>query len=128
MGKYYKHFIVVKFMAILKRTALRPIILFDINEIKLKDLIKIIVLMSNQEFNKRFVFNNLLSSDILVFINGVEIGVLNGLDTILKQGDEVIFLPAVHGGSRSYLIPLLNISSILCRNFLFMGTYVQAND
>jgi len=106
MDKYCKHFIVVKFMAILRRTALRPIILFDINEIKLKDLIKIIVLMSNQEFNKRFVFNNLLSSDILVFINGVEIGVLNGLDTILKQGDEVIFLPVVHGGGRSYLIPL----------------------
>jgi molybdopterin converting factor small subunit len=95
MDKYCKHFIVVKFMAILRRTALRPIILFDINEIKLKDLIKIIVLMSNQEF-----------TDILVFINGVEIGVLNGLDTILKQGDEVIFLPVVHGGGRSYLIPL----------------------
>jgi len=98
MSKYYKHFIVVKFMATLRRTAPRPVILFDIDEIKLRDLVKIIILMSSQEFNRRFVFNNLLSSDILVFINGVEMSVLNGLDTILRQGDEVIFLPTVHGG------------------------------
>ncbi|MCS7364979.1 MAG: ubiquitin-related modifier 1 [archaeon GB-1867-035] len=31
-------------------------------------------------------------------VNDVEIGVLNGLDTILKEGDVVSFLPTVHGG------------------------------
>jgi molybdopterin converting factor small subunit len=31
-------------------------------------------------------------------VNGREISVLNGLDTILKDGDEVVFVPVVHGG------------------------------
>ncbi|MCS7364234.1 MAG: MoaD/ThiS family protein [archaeon GB-1867-035] len=39
-----------------------------------------------------------LQPDILVLVNDVEIGVLNGLDTILKEGDVVSFLPTVHGG------------------------------
>ncbi|MEM2194504.1 MAG: MoaD/ThiS family protein [Candidatus Methanomethylicia archaeon] len=85
-------------MAILKRIALKPVIMFDIDEIKLKDLIKIIILINNQEFNRRLIINGLLSSDVLVFVNGVEINVLSGLNTVLKRGDEVVFLPTVHGG------------------------------
>ncbi|MEM2754794.1 MAG: MoaD/ThiS family protein [Candidatus Methanomethylicia archaeon] len=98
MGTSCKHLIVVKFMAILKRIALKPVIMFDIDEIKLKDLIKIIILINNQEFNRRLIINGLLSSDVLVFVNGVEINVLSGLNTVLKRGDEVVFLPTVHGG------------------------------
>jgi MoaD family protein len=34
----------------------------------------------------------------LVLVNGREISVLNGLDTVLKDDDEVVFIPVVHGG------------------------------
>ncbi len=34
----------------------------------------------------------------LILVNGKEIGVLNGLETKLKDGDEIIFVPVVHGG------------------------------
>jgi len=34
----------------------------------------------------------------LVLVNGKEISVLNGLDTILRNEDEVVFVPVVHGG------------------------------
>ena len=34
----------------------------------------------------------------LTLINGREISVLNGLDTKLNDGDEVVFVPVVHGG------------------------------
>jgi MoaD family protein len=34
----------------------------------------------------------------LVLVNGREISVLNGLGTSLKDGDEVVFVPVVHGG------------------------------
>lgn len=34
----------------------------------------------------------------LIIVNGREISVLNGLDTMLKNGDEVVFVPVVHGG------------------------------
>jgi molybdopterin synthase sulfur carrier subunit len=37
-------------------------------------------------------------SNALVLVNGREISVLNGLDTSLKEGDEVVFVPVVHGG------------------------------
>jgi len=34
----------------------------------------------------------------LVLVNGREISVLKGLETALKDGDEVVFVPVVHGG------------------------------
>jgi molybdopterin synthase sulfur carrier subunit len=34
----------------------------------------------------------------LILVNGKEISVLEGLDTKLKDGDELIFIPVVHGG------------------------------
>jgi MoaD family protein len=34
----------------------------------------------------------------LVLVNGREISVLNGLETVLKDDDEVVFIPVVHGG------------------------------
>jgi len=38
------------------------------------------------------------SSNSLVLINGREISVLNGVETKLNDGDEIIFIPVVHGG------------------------------
>ncbi|MBX5327864.1 MAG: MoaD/ThiS family protein [Candidatus Bathyarchaeota archaeon] len=34
----------------------------------------------------------------LILVNGKEISVLNGLQTLLKDGDEVVFIPVIHGG------------------------------
>ncbi|MCW4018397.1 MAG: MoaD/ThiS family protein [Candidatus Bathyarchaeota archaeon] len=34
----------------------------------------------------------------LILVNGKEISVLNGLDTQVEDGDEVVFVPVVHGG------------------------------
>ena len=34
----------------------------------------------------------------LILVNGREISVLNGLETQLKDGDEIFFVPVVHGG------------------------------
>jgi MoaD family protein len=34
----------------------------------------------------------------LILVNGREISVLNGLKTKLKDGDEIVFIPYVHGG------------------------------
>ncbi len=36
--------------------------------------------------------------DVLIFINDTEAGLLGGLKAELKDGDEVTFLPSVHGG------------------------------
>jgi molybdopterin converting factor small subunit len=34
----------------------------------------------------------------LILVNGKEISVLDGLDTMLNDEDEVVFVPVVHGG------------------------------
>jgi molybdopterin synthase sulfur carrier subunit len=37
-------------------------------------------------------------SNSLVLVNGREISVLNGYETKLKDKDEIVFVPVVHGG------------------------------
>lgn len=39
-----------------------------------------------------------LRSNTLILVNGREISVLDGLETNLKDGDEIVFVPVVHGG------------------------------
>jgi len=34
----------------------------------------------------------------LIIVNGKEISILNGLKTKIKDGDEVVFIPVLHGG------------------------------
>jgi molybdopterin synthase sulfur carrier subunit len=36
--------------------------------------------------------------NVLILVNGKEISVLNGLETKVQDGDEVVFVPVVHGG------------------------------
>ncbi len=34
----------------------------------------------------------------LILVNGKEIGVLDGVETVIGDGDEVVFVPVAHGG------------------------------
>jgi MoaD family protein len=34
----------------------------------------------------------------LILVNGKEISVLKGLETLLKGGDEILLIPIIHGG------------------------------
>ena len=36
--------------------------------------------------------------NMLILVNGKEISVLNGLETMLKDGDEIVFIPVLHAG------------------------------
>jgi MoaD family protein len=38
------------------------------------------------------------TSNALILVNGREISVLNGFETKLCDGDEIVFVPVVHGG------------------------------
>ncbi|MEM0313936.1 MAG: MoaD/ThiS family protein [Candidatus Bathyarchaeia archaeon] len=38
----------------------------------------------------------------LILVNGREVSVLNGLDTILNDGDEVVLIPILHGGALKF--------------------------
>lgn len=39
----------------------------------------------------------------LILVNGREVSVLNGLDTILNDGDEVVLIPILHGGAFEFI-------------------------
>ncbi len=39
-----------------------------------------------------------LNSNVIVIVNGKEVGVLNGTQTDLHDGDNIILIPVVHGG------------------------------
>ena len=36
--------------------------------------------------------------NMLILINGKEISVLDGFETVVKAGDELVFVPVMHGG------------------------------
>jgi len=38
------------------------------------------------------------ASNALILVNGREISVLQGLETKLSDGDEIVFVPVIHGG------------------------------
>jgi molybdopterin converting factor small subunit len=37
-------------------------------------------------------------SNAVILVNGKEIGLLSGLETPLKDHDEIVFIPVIHGG------------------------------
>lgn len=37
-------------------------------------------------------------TNALILVNDKEISVLNGIETKLSEGDEIVFVPVVHGG------------------------------
>jgi molybdopterin synthase sulfur carrier subunit len=39
-----------------------------------------------------------LRTAVLILVNGKEISVLKGLETTIKNGDELVFVPVLHGG------------------------------
>ena len=41
---------------------------------------------------------NEAKSNSLILVNGKEISVLDGYETKLSDGDEIVFVPVVHGG------------------------------
>ncbi|MCK5628734.1 MoaD/ThiS family protein [Candidatus Bathyarchaeota archaeon] len=37
-------------------------------------------------------------TNVLILVNGREISALEGLETVVKDEDEIVFVPVVHGG------------------------------
>ena len=68
-------------------------------EISLKELLAKIS-QEKPAFEKSFSAQQMTdsTSNALILVNGREISVLNGLETRLCDGDEIVFVPVVHGG------------------------------
>jgi molybdopterin converting factor small subunit len=65
----------------------------------LEDLLKHLRKVEDSSLKGRFFDDGgEIRPDILVFINNVDASLLGGMGAALKDGDEVTFLPSVHGG------------------------------
>ena len=72
---------------------------FD-EEPKLGDVVQRLILELGPAFKESFL-DPVLNSPLpraLILINGLEVGVLQGRETRLRDGDEVVILPIAHGG------------------------------
>jgi molybdopterin converting factor small subunit len=92
--------IIVKFIGSLRNYYGENKTIFDYeNDISIKELINLII-------NKKPIIKEILISpqngefrlNSLVLVNGVEISVLNGLETKLSHGDKITLIPVIHGG------------------------------
>jgi molybdopterin converting factor small subunit len=66
---------------------------------KVKDLINLLI--ENYPAFKNELLDPVLNSPIpnaLIIVDGIEINNLNGINTYIKNGSHVIFLPVTHGG------------------------------
>lgn len=66
----------------------------------ISNLIQTLIEMYGKKFADRTLEHQggKLRPGVLILKNDVEIGVLNGLETSIKDGDEVTFIPVSHGG------------------------------
>jgi sulfur-carrier protein len=90
----------IKFIGALRHISGKTQLTINYQEgISLKDLLSKLS-QELPELKKTFSDQQLNDSrsNSLILVNGREISVLNGLDTELIDGDEIVFVPVVHGG------------------------------
>lgn len=90
----------VRFIGSLRASAKKSKLTLELGKaVSLREVIKRIV--EEQPKLKRALIDPELDDprvNSLILVNGKEISALEGLDTKLKDGDELIFIPVVHGG------------------------------
>ena len=90
----------IKFIGALRQVSGKTQLTVGCQEgISLKELIRKLS-QEMPELEKAFSDQHLSDSrsNALILINGREISVLNGFETKLTKGDEIVFIPVVHGG------------------------------
>ncbi len=69
------------------------------NDISIMALIDLLI-KTNSDVKEILISkqSDVIRLNSLILVNGVEINVLDGLDTKLANGDEITFIPVIHGG------------------------------
>lgn len=91
----------IEFLGVLTRLTKRKVVSLEFqSQIVIRDVISELVSRFSPEF-KRVLIDPELNDprpNILIMLNGKEISALNGLETIVEDSDELVLLPASHGG------------------------------
>ena len=89
-----------RFVGSLRSLSGEEIMILELQKrLSLKEVMKRIT-KEKPKLNEAFVLNQpeKLRTAMLILINGKEISVLKGLETTIKNGDELVFVPILHGG------------------------------
>jgi molybdopterin synthase sulfur carrier subunit len=94
--------ICVKLYGVLKTAAKTENLELDFEApISVRQLVnKLVDMIARPEFDTRLIDADTKDPrpNTLILVSGTEVGALNGIDTILRDGDEVVFLPVAQGG------------------------------
>jgi MoaD family protein len=92
--------VTVKFIGTLRGISGKEKLTIELEkEMSLSELVKKIV--EREPKLKRALIDPELEDprpNALILVNGREISVLNGLETVVRDKDEVVFVPVIHGG------------------------------
>ena len=92
--------VIVKFIGALRQVSGKTQLKVECTEsFSLKDLI-LKITQDMPQLKASLIDQQLgvMKTNALILVNDREISVLNGLDTKINEGDEVVFVPVVHGG------------------------------
>ena len=70
----------------------------NFDQITVKEMVEELAKRYGDEFKNRLVEGGELRRFVNIYVNGEDIRHLDGLNTVVKKGDEVSILPAVSGG------------------------------
>ncbi len=92
--------ITIRFIGSLRASSKKSKLSLDFeNAVSLREVVN--TLIEEQSKLRRALIDPELDdprTNVLMLVNGKEIGVLKGLETKLKDGDELVLIPVVHGG------------------------------
>ncbi|MFX0100939.1 MAG: MoaD/ThiS family protein [Candidatus Hodarchaeota archaeon] len=89
----------VEFLSSLAKITDTKEITIDIGEKStIKDLLENLKERFGKEFEGRFYTNGKLNSYIIILLNGNDVRNAKFINTELKEGDNILFLPAIAGG------------------------------
>ena len=93
-------FIAVRFLGSLRAASKKNIITLNFERaISLRDVINTIV--KHRPILSRALIgpeNDDPRTNVLMLVNGKDTSILDGLETVLQDGDELVIVPVVHGG------------------------------
>lgn len=92
--------ITVKFLGSFRSFSEKEKITLEIKgRIMLKDIVKELIKKS-PKLKKVLIDPELKDPrpNALILVNGKEISILKGLETMLNEGDEILLIPVIHGG------------------------------
>jgi len=88
----------IKYLAVLKALSSAPEVPLDLDIGSLDALLHYLYVNENESLKSRLFTGDAVRPDVIIFINGREASMLGGGQAKLNNGDEITFLPSVHGG------------------------------